>query len=502
MWLKAYLDLIERRPTWAFIANALINQIILPEVTSMEQVNTFLQMWDVPTQGPRAHNLPKYLLRMLQTAKKYHINFAALKLSKELKSQMPVWHHLGLTPNHYKKQKNKCLLENHAIPTIVDMVKLARRTENPTYSERRHHPRSTCACNPCKDDKRRGCPNPNKCSRMAHKILKGLHPKFDPKITPVDDGLTLTHQRTEKNNTNRAQKKGEILFDPSVTLQTELVDGFRIFTDPTKISPNPAHRLVNTRRGISVDEEAITAFTDGSCIINGKANAQSGAGIWISEGHPKNQAIKIANMSHSNQSGELVAVLATLIDAPNYALVQIQTDSRFVIDGLTKHLKDWEDRGWLGMHYKELFKATAYQLQLQLATTSFVWIKGHSGDMGNKRADALARKGATKQNYNEIDLTVPPEFDLQGAKLATITQTMAYQGVLKEKHKKHTDQKTTMMRLDITQYAIERINGNLEADQSIWHSCQSKDISLTIRQFIFKALHDTHHIGQYWDHIP
>ena len=89
MWLKVYLDLIEKRPTWAFIANTLINQIIPPDVTSMKQVNTFLQMWEMLTQGPRAHNLPKYLLQMLQTVKKYHVNFAALNLSKELKGQMP-----------------------------------------------------------------------------------------------------------------------------------------------------------------------------------------------------------------------------------------------------------------------------------------------------------------------------------------------------------------------------------------------------------------------------
>lgn len=404
----------------------------------------------------------------------------ALKISKGLKDQMPAWHHLGLAPKHYRKRRNKCLLENHDLSHVVDMVKLARRTENPDCDVRRHHPIKTCVCNSCKEDRRRGCANPNKCSRTAHEILQGLHPKFDPKINPPDDNLTLTHQRREKNNTNRSQKKGKILFDPSVTLRTGLADGFQIFTNPERLSNAPAHRLTNTQRGIALDEETIAAYTDGSCMNNGKANAQSGAGIWISKGHPGNRAIKIDGISHSNQSGELTAVLAILLDASNYAPVQIRTDSRFVIDGLTKHLRDWEDRGWLGITHAELFKATAYRLRLRSAPTSFVWIKGHSGHIGNEKADALAKEGAAKQDYDELDLTVPPEFDLQGAKLASISQTVAYQGVMKEKQRRQTYRRTTTVQLDMTRHAVEQVNKELELDQAVWHSCRNNDISLNI----------------------
>ena len=53
--------------------------------------------------------------------------------------------------------------------------------------------------------------------------------------------------------------------------------------------------------------------------------------------------------------------------------------------------------------------------------------------------DALAKEGATKQDYDKIDLTVLLEFDLQGAKLAVITQTTAYQEMMKEKHKRQTN---------------------------------------------------------------
>lgn len=61
-------------------------------------------------------------------------------------------------------------------------------------------------------------------------------------------------------------------------------------------------------------------------------------------------------------------------------------------------------------------------LKRRSATTHFKWIKGHSGDQGNEASDVLAKEGARKERPDEIDLSIPKEFDLQGAKLSTINQ--------------------------------------------------------------------------------
>lgn len=60
----------------------------------------------------------------------------------------------------------------------------------------------------------------------------------------------------------------------------------------------------------------------------------------------------------------------------------------------------------------------------------------------------------------------------------------------------------TKKRLDITRHAIDAATGALEQDKAIWESCRNMDLNMKIRQFVFKALHNTHHIGEYWINIP
>jgi ribonuclease HI len=77
----------------------------------------------------------------------------------------------------------------------------------------------------------------------------------------------------------------------------------------------------------------------------------------------------------------------------------IKTDSRYVIDGLTKHLKEWEDQGWIGIKNKEWFKRAVYLLRRRTAQTRFKWVKGHNGELGNERSDHLHTSTYKEPNY-------------------------------------------------------------------------------------------------------
>ncbi|KAF8833061.1 hypothetical protein BDN67DRAFT_917680, partial [Paxillus ammoniavirescens] len=185
---------------------------------------------------------------------------------------------------------------------------------------------------------------------------------------------------------------------------------------------------------------------------------------------------------------------------PNAPLT-IFTDSRYAMDGLTKHLPSWEDDGWIGVANSEWFKAAAYHLRTRAAPTYFKWTKGHARTRGNEEADRLANIGAQKPQANNIEMAVPDAFNMQGAKLETITQSMAYQGI-KERKSEVSYKRSTLMNLDIACHAIHAISGYMETDQTIWENCRHADIRKPAQQFLFCALHHSHRIGDFWTNIP
>ncbi|KAG2752633.1 hypothetical protein P692DRAFT_20724948, partial [Suillus brevipes Sb2] len=162
---------------------------------------------------------------MLKSIRKHNISFAPLKLSENLKNQMPAWCHLGAPPNTYHKIKDKCLKQTHNIISVKDLRDAATRLTNPVT----HSAKATCLCNACIDNRLAGCKNPDKCARAAKRILDNLTPTFNPNTSPKKDDLTLTHRRIEKNRRMKQQKNGEILFDPTVTAKTHISECFRIF---------------------------------------------------------------------------------------------------------------------------------------------------------------------------------------------------------------------------------------------------------------------------------
>ncbi|KAG1732697.1 RnaseH-domain-containing protein [Suillus occidentalis] len=203
---------------------------------------------------------------------------------------------------------------------------------------------------------------------------------------------------------------------------------------------------------------------------------------------------------HSNQIAEVATILAALQQTDPYIPITFVTDSRYAIDGLTKHLPAWENKGWINVENSDYLKATTYQLRRRSAQTSFVWVKGHNGNHGNEQADQLANKGANKQDADIIDLSIPNEFNLQGASLLETMQSIAYQGIRTKS--KMTPRCATTCNLDLTRYAIEDLTGHLENDAAIWKGCRNKDFTRKIRQFLYKAIHNAYRIGEFWTNIP
>jgi ribonuclease HI len=73
---------------------------------------------------------------------------------------------------------------------------------------------------------------------------------------------------------------------------------------------------------------------------------------------------------------------------PNIPLL-IKTDSKYLLEDVTKNSQKWEDKGWLEIKNKELIKTITAWIRYRTAPTAFQWIKGHSGEQDNEEADKL-----------------------------------------------------------------------------------------------------------------
>ena len=448
----------------------------------------------------------KDTIRMIKAAKKHKAAFAPINLSRKLKEKLPTWRHLGMESTTPRNRQTKCLAINHRSTKIKDLLQITERLLE-TYNRGPHRPDYTCQCVDCVNDKNKGCKNPQHCAIEAQKRIQEISPKLHPLHPPNQDSLTKSSQHNNVNaradpiedEENDEEENPGITFNPSVTIKSDLTDCFRIFVDPNRIMDVPAMRQPPPR-GISIPEEEITVYTDGSCLNNGKENAQCGSGIWFEEGSDHNRAIKVPGPDQSNQVGEIAAVIAALEKVPNYIPLTIKTDSKYVIKGLTKHLPSWEDQGWINVENKLWFKQAAYLLRRRTAKTKFKWVKGHSGELGNERSDQLAKQGANKTTADDIKLEIPARFNPQGAKLAKISQAIAYKGIQERRSKKQ--RQSTTLNLEKVKGDIERDVGPQETNQAIWNHIRQAPIRPKIQQFFYKTLHSSYKIGRYWLNIP
>jgi ribonuclease HI len=93
---------------------------------------------------------------------------------------------------------------------------------------------------------------------------------------------------------------------------------------------------------------------------------------------------------------ELTAVLEALRALPAGVKVIVHSDSTYVVYGLQCWRKAWARRGWVRKNGKAVPNADLWSALHQLISamdTTFVWVRGHSGDVGNQRADVLAVAG-------------------------------------------------------------------------------------------------------------
>ncbi|MCK5664330.1 MAG: ribonuclease HI, partial [Thiotrichaceae bacterium] len=97
-----------------------------------------------------------------------------------------------------------------------------------------------------------------------------------------------------------------------------------------------------------------------------------------------------------NNRMEMMAVIKGIQALKRPCLVHIHTDSTYVMKGMTEWLGNWKKRGWKTAAKKPVKNEDLWRrldTVMQKHEIDWTWVKGHSGNFGNEKADQLANKG-------------------------------------------------------------------------------------------------------------
>lgn len=133
--------------------------------------------------------------------------------------------------------------------------------------------------------------------------------------------------------------------------------------------------------------------TDGAC----KGNPGPGGwGALIRSGTHEKE-ISGGEAATTNNRMELMAAIRALEALKRPCRVTLSTDSRYVMDGLTKWIAGWQKNGWKTAARQPVKNADLWQQLLAASAPhriSWEWVKGHAGHPDNERADRLASDAA------------------------------------------------------------------------------------------------------------
>jgi ribonuclease HI len=138
----------------------------------------------------------------------------------------------------------------------------------------------------------------------------------------------------------------------------------------------------------------VTIYTDGACSGN---PGPGGWGVYLQSGIHRKE-LSGGEPQTTNNRMELQAAIEALNALKFKCKVELYTDSTYVKNGIQSWLKNWRKRSWRTSQGKSV-KNKDLWIRLDELTqehdVSWHWVKGHAGNEGNEKADALARVGMT-----------------------------------------------------------------------------------------------------------
>lgn len=141
----------------------------------------------------------------------------------------------------------------------------------------------------------------------------------------------------------------------------------------------------------------VEIHTDGAC----KGNPGPGGwGVLLKTGDVEKELFG-GEMGTTNNRMEMMAVIEALSALRQPCQIALYLDSEYVRKGITEWIHGWKARGWRTAAKQPVKNVDLWQRLDTLVATSghqiqWHWVKGHAGNPGNERADALANKGVER----------------------------------------------------------------------------------------------------------
>jgi len=139
----------------------------------------------------------------------------------------------------------------------------------------------------------------------------------------------------------------------------------------------------------------VSLFTDGAC----KGNPGPGGwGALLRLGRHEKE-LSGGDPATTNNRMEMTAAIRGLEALVEPCEVELYTDSKYLIDGITKWVHGWKKRGWINASKKPVRNPDLWHQLIDLTArhkVSWHWVKGHSGHAENERVDRLACEAADR----------------------------------------------------------------------------------------------------------
>jgi ribonuclease HI len=137
--------------------------------------------------------------------------------------------------------------------------------------------------------------------------------------------------------------------------------------------------------------DRVEIYTDGAC--RGNPGPGGWAALLLFGEHERE--LSGAEAHTTNNRMELTAVIRALEALKRPVTGRVYTDSQYVRQGILEWVANWKARGWKTADRKPVKNQDLWQTLDALAakhSLEWIWVKGHAGNVGNERVDALANR--------------------------------------------------------------------------------------------------------------